>query len=48
MVEAYLCFCSELRKEVAEETTAKEALQDAYTSAQRDYEDLEKAVIAAC
>ena len=38
-VETYLCFYSELRKEVADETTAKEALQAAYTSAQRDYGD---------
>ena len=42
------CFCSELRKKVSEETAAKEALQAAYTSAQRDYDDLEEAAIAAC
>jgi hypothetical protein len=42
------CFCSELRKEVVEETAAKEALQAAYTSARRDYEDLEEAIVAAC
>ena len=47
-VETYLCFYSELRKDVAEETTAKEALQVAYTPAQRDYEDLEEAAVAAC
>jgi hypothetical protein len=33
---------------VAEETTAKEALQVAYTSVQRDYEDLEESAVAAC
>ena len=33
---------------MSEETAAKEALQTAYTSAQRDYEDLEGAVVAAC
>ena len=37
-VETYPCFYSELRKEVSEETAAKEALQAAYTSMQRDYE----------
>ena len=42
------CFCSELRKEVADETTQKGALQVAYTSTQRDYEDLDGAVVAAC
>ena len=41
-------FCSELRKQVSEETAAKEALQAAYASAQRDYDDLEEAAIAAC
>ena len=33
---------------MAEETTAKEALQVEYTSAQRDYEDLEEAAVAPC
>ena len=33
---------------MAEETTAKEALQVAYMSVQRDYEDLEEAAVAAC
>ena len=42
------CFCSELRKKVSEETAAKEALQAAYASVQRDYDDLEEAAIAAC
>ena len=37
-VETYPYFYSELRKEVSEETAAKEALQAAYTSMQRDYE----------
>ena len=36
------CFCSELQKEVADETAAKEALQAAYASVQRDYNDLEE------
>ena len=30
------------------ETTAKEALQVAYSSMQKDYEDLERATVAAC
>ena len=47
-VETYPYFYSELRKEVSEETAAKEALQAAYMSAQRDYEDMEEAVVAAC
>ena len=42
------CFCSELRKKVSEQTAAKEALQAAYASVQRDYDDLEEAAIAAC
>ena len=42
------CFCSELRKQVSEETAAKEALQAVYASAQRDYDDLEEATVAAC
>ena len=33
---------------MADETTAKEALQVVYTSVQRDYEDLEEATVAAC
>ena len=33
---------------MAEETTAKEAFQVAYTSVQRDYEDLEESTVAAC
>ena len=33
---------------MADETAQKEALQVAYTSVQRDYEDLEGAVVAAC
>ena len=33
---------------MSEETAAKEALQAAYMSTQRDYEDLEEAVVAAC
>ena len=33
---------------MSEETAAKEALQAAYASAQRDYDDLEEAAIAAC
>ena len=33
---------------MSEETTAKEALQAVYTSAQRDYEDLEEAAVAPC
>ena len=33
---------------MTDETAQKEALQVAYTSAQRDYEDLERAVVAAC
>ena len=32
----------------AEETAVKEALQVVYSSAQRDYEDLEGATVAAC
>ena len=47
-VETYPCFYSELRKEVSEETAAKEALQAAYASVQRDYDDLEEAALAAC
>jgi len=47
-VETHLCFCLGLRKDVAEETAAKEALQAAYASAQGDYEDLEVATVAAC
>ena len=31
-----------------EETAAKEALQVAYSSVQKDYEDLEGAAVAAC
>jgi len=46
--ETYLHFCPELRKVVVEETAAKEALQVAYASTQKDYEDLERAVMAAC
>ncbi|XP_039780603.1 adventurous-gliding motility protein Z-like [Panicum virgatum] len=37
-----------LRKEVSEETAAKEALQAVYISLQRDYGDLEEAAVAAC
>ena len=33
---------------MVEETTAKEALQVAYSSVQKDYEDLEGAAMAAC
>ena len=33
---------------VADETTAREALQVAYSSAQKDFEDLEGAAVAAC
>ena len=33
---------------MSEDTAAKEALQATYTSAQRDYEDLEEAAVAAC
>ena len=33
---------------MADETTAKEALQVVYTSVPRDYEDLEEATVAAC
>ena len=46
--ETHLCFCSRLRKEVSEETAAKEALQAVYASMQRDYDDLEEAAIATC
>ena len=42
------CLRPELRKKVSEETAAKEALQAAYASAQRDYDDLEEAAIAVC
>ena len=37
-----------LKKAVADETAAREALQVAYTSAQTDIEDLEGAAVAAC
>ena len=37
-----------LRKAAAEETAAREALQVAYSSAQKFYEDLEQAAVAAC
>lgn len=47
-IRAYLCLCSELRKAVAEETVARVALQVMYSSAQKDYEDLEEAVMAVC
>ena len=40
--------CSELQKGVANEYTAKEALQAAYASVQRDYNNLEEAAVAAC
>ena len=40
--------CPELRKKVSEETAAKEALQAAYASAQRDYDDLEEAALVYC
>jgi hypothetical protein len=33
---------------MALETIEREALQVAYLSAQKDYEDLEEAVVAAC
>ena len=33
---------------MVEETAAKEALQVAYSSMQKDYEDLEGATVAAC
>ena len=39
---------SELRKAAVEEITAKEALQVAYSSVQKDFEDLEGAAVAAC
>ena len=42
------CFYSELWKVVADETAAKEALQAAYASVQRDYDNLEEATIAVC
>ena len=42
------CLCLELRKKVSEETAAKEALQAAYASVQRDYNNLEEAAVAAC
>ena len=47
-VETHLCFCLGLRKDVVEETAAKEALQAAYASVQRDYDNLEEAAVAAC
>ena len=47
-VETYLRSCLALRKEVVEETTQKEALQVAYTSVQRNYEDMKKAAVATC
>ena len=37
-----------MQKEVSDETAAKEALQAAYASMQRDYDDLEEAALAAC
>jgi len=37
-----------LRKAVAKETAVKEALQVAYSSVQKDYEDLVEAAVAAC
>ena len=40
--------CSALKKAVADETSAKEALQVAYSSAQKDLVDLEGATMAAC
>ena len=46
--ETYLCSRSGLRKEVSDETAAKEALQAVYASLQRDHDDLEEAAIAAC
>ena len=46
-VDTYLRFCPELWKAVVEETAAKEALQVTYASTQKDYEDLERAVMAA-
>ena len=33
---------------MVEKTTAREALQVVYSSAQKDYEDLEEAIVAAC
>ena len=39
--------CSVLRKMVADETAAKEALQVAYSSVQKDHVDLEGATVAA-
>ena len=47
-VETYLRSCLVLRKKVVEETTQKEALQVAYTSVQKDYEDLERDTVATC
>jgi hypothetical protein len=44
----YLCHCSELRKAVAEETAAREALLVVSSSVPKDYEDLEEAAVAAC
>ena len=40
--------CSALKKTVADEIAAKEALQVAYSSAQKDLVDLEGATVAAC
>ena len=41
-------FCSELKKVVADETAAKEAVQVAFMSAQEDLKDLEGATVAVC
>ena len=48
MPRLIFCLCSELQKGVVDETAAKEALQAAYASMQRDYDDLEEAAVAAC
>ena len=40
--------CSALRKAAADETAGEGGPPSAYSTAQRDYEDLEGAIMAAC
>ena len=41
-------FCSELKKAVADETAAKEAVEVMLTTAQAEYVDLEQTAVAVC
>ena len=41
-------FCSELRKAVADETAAKEAVQIVLTVTQAEHTDLEQTAMAVC